>query len=252
MINMIEVVILCAGKGTRMLPLTKSVPKPLIEVNNKPFLFFLLENVLKITDKNHIFLIVKYLKEKIVKFIDDNFKGINIIEQIPIPGTAPAILSAKPFLKKDKFLVLMGDNFYGYHDLVGFIKNNGNTIGVTLSNEPWKYGVVKIDSSNNVLDIQEKPEKSEIKPPELISIGAYLFKKETLNILNNMVNKWYENNEISIQKECPITDLLNYLIKNKQLKAFHFKTWQDFGTIDDIEKMSKFLQKLGREDSADE
>ncbi len=241
---MIEIVILCAGKGTRMLPLTKKVPKPLIEVNNKPFLSFLLENVLKITDKNHIFLIVKYLKEKIIKFINDNFKGINIVEQIPIPGTAPAILSVKPYIKEEKFLVLMGDNFYGYEDLIRFIKNNDNTIGVTLNDEPWKYGVVKIDSRNNVLEIREKPEKISIKPPEFISIGAYLFKKEVLNILNNIVHNWIKNKESSNQKECPITDLLIYLVKNKQLKAFNFKIWQDFGTIDDIEKMSKFLKKI--------
>ena len=75
-----KAIILAAGKGTRMLPLTENVPKVLVEVNRKPFLYYVIEN-LKKAGFDEFGIIVGYLKEKIAEFIESNGINATLIEQ---------------------------------------------------------------------------------------------------------------------------------------------------------------------------
>jgi len=107
-----QVLILCGGKGTRLRPLTKTIPKPMLEFGGKPFLEYLIEYYKKNDIKDFI-LAVGYLKEQIVEYFGNGKKfGVNIkysFEEKPL-GTGGAVYNAKKYLKGN-FIVVNGDTF---------------------------------------------------------------------------------------------------------------------------------------------
>src|SRR3989344_5658416 len=124
-----KVVISAAGQGTRMLELSKNKSKHLIEVNNKPFLFYLINNIFS-AGYSDIILVVGYKSELIKKFINDyypNSKGdfnITFVNQFEVLGpkekeygTACPLKCVKDFIKGEQFISLVGDNFYSVEDL---------------------------------------------------------------------------------------------------------------------------------------
>ena len=109
-------VILAAGRGKRMLPLTDFLPKPLVDVKGKNLIEWkLLALPGTVTD---IVLVVGYQGEQIRNFFGDTWQGRNIryAEQKELNGTAGALWSAKDLLS-GKFLVLMGDDLYDSSDI---------------------------------------------------------------------------------------------------------------------------------------
>ena len=99
-----KAVILAAGKGTRMLPLTENIPKVLVPIADKPFLWYLLKNLQKagITEFG---LIVGYKRELIRDFIKhEKIEGITFIEQNKQLGTGHALMQAKEFAGNEKLL----------------------------------------------------------------------------------------------------------------------------------------------------
>ncbi|MCK5107406.1 MAG: NTP transferase domain-containing protein, partial [Nanoarchaeota archaeon] len=104
------IAIMAAGKGTRMLPLTKEVPKPMILLNGKPFLHYLLTNV-KEAGYEEIIVIVGYLKELIEEFLVINGWDVKVIEQTEILGSGSAIKLLKGEIEGD-FVAINGDNLF--------------------------------------------------------------------------------------------------------------------------------------------
>src|SRR3989338_1848856 len=104
--------ILAAGRGAGAMPLTENVPKSLIAVGRKPFLWNIITN-LQLAGSNEIGIVVGWKKEKIKDFIfKEGFKNITFIEQSEPKGTAHAVSLAKDFVGGENFLVVMGDNLY--------------------------------------------------------------------------------------------------------------------------------------------
>ena len=93
-----KAVILAAGKGTRMLPLTETIPKVLVEVNGKPFLHYVIEN-LKKAGFTELGIVVGYMKEKVAEFLKNNQIEATLIEQEQQLGTGDAIKKAKDFFR---------------------------------------------------------------------------------------------------------------------------------------------------------
>src|SRR3989344_3891185 len=94
-----KAVILAAGKGVRMLPLTRDKPKPLIEVDEKPFLLHLLERLhdAGFADKD-IAIVAGYKVEKIEEFLDEHNLPITVIVQQALLGTGDAVYHARAFV----------------------------------------------------------------------------------------------------------------------------------------------------------
>ena len=84
------IAIMAAGKGTRMGPITNKIPKPMIEINGRPFLHYLLTNIKKAGYKD-IIVIVGYLKEKIERYLLEEGFDVRVIEQKEINGSGSAI-----------------------------------------------------------------------------------------------------------------------------------------------------------------
>lgn len=227
-----KALVLAAGKGTRMLPLTKDKPKVLIPVLGKPFLYYVLEN-LKKTGFDNIAVIVGYKGEQIKEYLSKNYPNIIAIEQKEQLGTANAIACAEKWAGDENFLTIMGDNLYSPKDIAEIAKQKGITIGAIRVNDPTRYGVL-LCQNNKLIRIEEKPK---VPPSNLINTGMYFFTKEIFNAI--------KKTERSARGEYEITDSINLLAKEGKVSVYEIKDyWVDFGKLEDIPKVEQFLKKL--------
>jgi dTDP-glucose pyrophosphorylase len=218
--NKVQVIILCGGKGTRFLSLTKHIPKVLVEVCDKTVLEHKLDALVDIASE--IILVVGYLKEKIIESIGDNYNGVPIryVEQKEQLGTGHATNCCKEFLN-DNFMVLNGDDIYSKSDLEKLASCEFGIIGMEVVN-PSNFGVLEIDRKDNLVKLIEKPENP---PSNLVNVGAYMF---TTDIFNFKL-------ELSSRGEYEITDYLNFLIKNGgSVKVIATNFWLPVGNPDEL------------------
>ena len=106
-----KAIILCAGFGKRILPLTNTTPKPLLTINNIPLIEYSIK-ILKELGVNEIAVNVHYLKQKISSYINKNYPDIKVFEEEVILDTGGALVNAKHFLSDDYFLVLNSDTVW--------------------------------------------------------------------------------------------------------------------------------------------
>ncbi len=178
----IDVVLLCGGKGERLRPLTSTIPKPLLLVNNKPFLYYIINNFLGV-GVNHIFLASGYKSEKVFAFKKKYFKDSKNITVINSGNVdiIKRLQDCSKFIKND-FFVCYGDTFIKIN-LEKHIKDfyNSKADGVVSSAYyQLKFGTLKLDKKNKyVTKFQEKPI---IKQP--INLGYFIFKKKTLLMID--------------------------------------------------------------------
>ena len=169
----IQVVILAAGRGERLRPLTDRVPKPLLHVCNTPILEWTLQAV---SDFAHeVLLIVGYKGEKIWKHLGDQYKGVPLryIEQKELGGTAHALKQAEHALD-NRFMVLMGDDLYHAQDLKQLLEYPWAVLAQEVKN-PRKYGVIRKDRFGNLKEIIENPKNP---PSRLVNCAAYVMGRE--------------------------------------------------------------------------
>ena len=140
-----DAVILCAGKGTRLMPLTENRPKPMIPIAGKPILEHIIGKIEDFVD--NIYLIVKYKKEIIINHFKNHPK-ITFIEQKEIDGTGYAVLMAKNHINDD-FLVINGDVIFD--DDLKDIMHYKNAMALTEVDNPENFGVVVLDDEDKQL-----------------------------------------------------------------------------------------------------
>lgn len=171
-----KALILAAGEGKRMMPLTSSLPKPLLPVAGKPCIRHTIDALVKAKIKDITF-IVGWGRKEIQPYLE-SIKGIKatFIEQQQRLGTAHAIGTAKDFMD-EPFLCLNGDVIATEPTLKAMInahkQRDRPVIAVAEVQDPEHYGVVKFNEASGILeDILEKP----VHPPSrCINTGLYLF-----------------------------------------------------------------------------
>jgi len=200
-----EAIILCGGKGTRLKPTTKDLPKALVKVKGKALLDHKIE-WLKKHNVSKIILACGYLHEKIRKHLGNKF--IYSIETEPL-GTAGAVKKALEHVEGRDFLVVNVDDLTDV-DINKFRKIGSNAI--CLGRPRSRFGVVHTHG-NRVLGFQEKPILKNI----WVNIGVYLLNKEL-----ELPDKG------SLERDVfPFIDL----------KAFkHDGFWHTINTVKDIEE----------------
>lgn len=182
-----KALILVGGYGTRLRPLTLSIPKPLVEFGNKPMLFHQLEALVDAGVK-HIVLAVSYRAEQMEKELENAQKELGVkisisLEEEPL-GTAGPLALARDVLCSDDepFFVLNSDIIcdFPFKDMLLFHKNHGKegTIVVTKVDEPSKYGVVVYSPENGA--IQRFVEKPQEYVSNKINAGMYIFNPSML------------------------------------------------------------------------
>lgn len=205
-----QAVILAAGKGERLRPLTDDKPKSLLPICNKPLIDYLIEKLRNI-GIDEIAVVVAYQKEKIIEHLKE--KNVKIIEQKEINGTASALYCSKNFVK-DKFLAIYGDLFFE-DNLENFVKNNETTVGVVEVEDVSRFGKVEV-KNGKLIGIKEKSESGK----GLINAGIYIFYPDIFDAI--------EKTEISSRNEYELTTsimLLKNEVKVEKINGY----WSDIG-----------------------
>jgi len=177
-----EIVIMAGGKGTRLYPMTRNCPKPMLKVSGKPMLEILLEQCYYYGYRN-FYISVNYLKHSIIDYFGNGRNlGINIkyLEEDTPLGTAGALSLIKSIPKKP-FIVINADVLtkFNLERLLNYhIKNqSGATLCVRDYNYQLPFGVVKT-SKTKLIEFKEKPQYK-----ELINAGVYILNPEILKLL---------------------------------------------------------------------
>ncbi len=204
-------VILAAGKGTRLLPLTENRPKPMIPIGGLP----LIDRTIDCLKKNRIkevILIVGYKKEAIQEFLKEGKSlGVNIeyVDQPELLGTADAIKRTESHVGREDFLAINGDLFIRPGAISRILEEHEKTgesvIGVTTVENPERYGLVMVKGSY-VSKIIEKPTRIVGARANLINAGIYVLKEKIFDAM--------KATGASTRGEFEITETLNRYIKS--------------------------------------
>ncbi|ADM12556.1 mannose-1-phosphate guanylyltransferase [Encephalitozoon intestinalis ATCC 50506] len=241
----IKAVILVGGYGTRLRPLTYTLPKPLVPFANKPILRHQVEALVKAGIKE-IILALNYYSEVIIREVRDysNEFGINIIyskEQEPL-GTAGPLALARKYLEGHTFFVLNSDITckFPLSEMLSFHRSHGKegTILSTRVDDPSRYGLVITEEGTSVVEtFLEKPKDA---VSNRINAGIY--------ILNSSVLDRVELRECSIERE-----IFPEMAKERQLQVFDLEGfWMDIGQPADYIRGQGMYLKHYREANVDE
>jgi len=207
-------VILAAGEGKRMHPLTFTRPKVMLQIAKRPIIEWNLLNAIDAGLKEFVF-VVGYKSEMVRDFFGNGEQwnvSIDYVNQGKALGTAHAIGMVERFV--DDFIVLCGDTIFGANDIKNIIKTD-NSIGIFEVENAEEYGIVET-KDGFLVKIYEK-----MKKPfsNIINAGMYHFNKEIFNYIKK-TNK-------SPRGEYEITDSINQLSKEKKIKGIFLKEWRD-------------------------
>lgn len=227
-----KAVILCAGNGERLKPLTETIPKPLILIKNKPILHYIFSSLPQ--SINEVFLVIQ---EKHHSLFDDfleknNFtKNVKIIHQdISKIGTYFALISAKIFLEKeDIFLVLNGDDIFLEKDIEKIINIPSPTYGISFKKLDKRYRTCDLDEENNKIISFRKQREDEYDKELPCFSGVFTLDKNFFNY----EPVFYENQEAGI----PHTLFKN----NKNVSYLILEKWYQINNFEDLESVKNEL-----------
>lgn len=229
-------VILCAGKATRLYPLTKNIPKSTLRILNKSILERILDSLLSANIKE-IGIVINGKHEKYNDILKHfKYKNIKIqffYQREPL-GIAHGVLQVEKFID-DSFILVLGDNIYDINlkeNIRIFYENKSNChLMVKKVKQPERFGVIKV-LGDEILDIIEKPK---ISTSNMAVTGIYIFDKNIFKACRNI--------KPSKRGEYEITDAIKFLIDNGYKVTFSEtkKWWMDLGTPYDIFKANKYL-----------
>ena len=220
-----KAIILCAGFGKRVLPLTNTTPKPLLTINNIPLIEYSIK-ILKELGVNEIAVNVHHLKQKISSYINKNYPDIKVFEEEVILDTGGALVNAKHFLSDDYFLVLNSDTVWQKN----YILDMKTLIKKTIQKK-FLAGLL--------LARKEKSFDSNLNADFSIENDFLTNKKNYIytgfQILNS---KLLENKEV---KSFSIKEIWDHLIEERQITGEVFE--QTFYHTTDLEIYNKLKSK---------
>ena len=236
-----KAVILAAGAGSRLRPLTLYRPKCMIPLAGKPILEHLLL-ALKENGIEEILIIIGYRKELVRNYFRDGKDfGVKLsyIEQEKWYGTADAVSLSEEYVSDDDFLMLYGDLLIDASVVKitrqKYAEKGLITLTLTTVEEINRYGIVKIEK-DQVLKIVEKPKSKEFG--NLANVGVYIFSKKIFKAIQKTVK--------SQRKEFEITDTLNLLLKEGVSLAsveIEPRNWLDVGRPWDLLEANRRVLK---------
>lgn len=226
-----EAILLAGGKGERLRPHTNNRPKPMVELNGKPIILYVVEALQKAGITEIVFA-CSYLHEKIEEFFGDGSKfGVKAyysIEKEPL-GRGGGIKQAMSKLPKtfENIFVANGDQLWVL-DIPGMVKKHEerNAIATDLV-VPLKspYGIVEFDEEDNILGFKEKPVL-----PHWINAGVYIFNKEIEPLLPQM-----GDHETETFPKLPKERFIVYKSRDY---------WRGIDTIKDLSEAEKEIKEI--------
>jgi len=234
-------IVLAAGTGSRLWPVTRGVSKQLLPVYDKPLIYYPIATLM-LANIREILLIVNGRDLPIFQQIlgDGGSLGIEIsyeIQESP-RGLADAFIIGERFINNESSALILGDNlFYGQGlgvQLQEFNKIIGAQIFGYRVKDPERYGVIELELSGKVISIEEKP----IHPKSDYAIpGLYFFDSSVVEIAKNV--------RPSSRGELEITSVLHSYLENGSLHTTILErgtAWLDTGTFESLHAASSFIQ----------
>ena len=211
-----QTVVLAAGEGTRMRPLTANTPKPMLPVAGKPLLVHCLEDAIA-AGASRVVVVVGYEADAVCAALADRAWSVPVetVTQPTQRGTADAVRAARDALRDEPFAVLNGDVLYDRPSLAS-LYDAGPAVGSFRVENPSAYGVLRVDESR-VRGVVEKPADP---PSDLVNAGAYVFPAAARGWLNV---------DESARGEAELTDVLQRTCETTVVSAVPFDRWLDVG-----------------------
>lgn len=226
-----KAVILAAGAGKRMLPLTRDIPKPLLRIGNQPVLDYIFEALPEEIDM--VIVVVGYLKDRIKTYLGAKYYGkeIRYIYQAELTGTATALLAAKElFQKNERFIVIYGDELPTKTEIQDCLRQKYSWL-CSRSSNPCASGIVEVDDNNIIRAVVEKPEnpQSDMGVAGIMVVDSSIF---------NYLPKRHQNGEYYL------TSLMDNFLKDKSVCAIYGRSRPPFLSPDEIAKIDPITLKL--------
>ena len=241
-------VILTAGAGSRMRPLTDFVCKPLLPVYDKPMLYYPLTTLINAGIKDVMIVVTPQDAPAIQRTIGDGSRwGMNIqyaVQQEP-KGPLEAVLLAEPFIAGDSCTLIFGDNIFVSDSLSANMTSTlhtGATIFGMAVSDPERFGVIEFEAgSDRVTGLEEKPQQPK---SNMASVGLYTYDHELFDRMSHI--------QVSPRGEREIVDLNSSYMRDGLLsyKALAAEDhWLDAGLFESMYEASglvRALQQKGR------
>jgi glucose-1-phosphate thymidylyltransferase len=239
-------IILAGGFGTRLYPMTSVISKQLLQVYNKPMIYYPLSilmlskisEILIISDPKNIIAFKELLGE-------GSLLGLQIsyaIQNEP-NGIAEAINIGKDFIDNKDFVLILGDNIFIGEDIklilnkaIHNLHEGYSTLFTFNAANPEKFGVVEVDNSGHPISIIEKPK---VPKSNLVITGLYFYKNDVVTLFNNLRK--------SKRNEFEISDINRIIMERKGLRLINMGNdfiWYDTGTPNSLMDASNTVRTL--------
>ena len=252
-----QAIVLAGGFAKRMWPLTKTTPKHLLPINNKPMLEYTLDKILQIKNLSKIYITTNLkFQAHFEKFIEGYSTALEepgadlelIIEDARSEGEKLGSIGAlyklitEEHLENEELVVVGGDNLFGFEltELHEFYRQKNASVvalyDIRSESKAKLYGVVEVDENKKVIDFQEKPEAPS---STLVSTACYIFNAPGVNGLIRYIEEG--NNP----------DALGFFIKwlYQQINMFGYvfqDLWFDIGSIDVYNEADRYYAKKAK------
>ncbi len=236
-----KAVVLAAGKGTRLRPLTEDKPKGMVEVDDKPLLTHCFEQLAELGASEFV-VVVGYMQEVIIDHYGDEFNGIPITyaHQREQKGLAHALLTVEEHIDED-FMLILGDNIFNANlrDVVRRQQEDRADAAFLVEEVPWedasRYGVCETNAYGEITDVVEKPEEPN---SNLVMTGFYTFTPEIFHACHLV--------QPSNRNEYEISEAIDLLIRSgRTIDAIQIDGWRiDVGYPEDRDEAEKRLQEI--------
>lgn len=244
MVN-IKALVLAAGYATRLFPITKYIPKPLLPINGKPMIEYILDKLCIVDEIDEIFIVTNKkfyphfkiwyerieaaeVYDKKILIIDDNTTQDG--KKLGAIGDMKLVISKEKI--RDNLLIVGGDNLFEFNmiDFINyFSEKNKNLIAlhdIKDKEAVKRFSIVELNPENKLINFEEKPKNPKTT---LIAICLYIFRKETLNRIDEYLKKG--NNP-----DAP-GYLIEWLYENDEIYGWVFsEPWFDIGSIEQFEE----------------
>lgn len=221
-----QCVILAAGKGTRLRPLTENTPKPLVKVAGKTLLDHIVETLPSAVKE--LIIVTGYLEDQIKDHCKDEFHGrkVTYITQHEQKGTGHALWLCKDSIK-GRFLFMFADDLHGIQDIARATSYTRSMLTLTTTT-PERFGIVVRHPDGTLAEMIEKP----VQPPSnMASTGVF--------VLDEHIFEFEPN--VQLNGEFYHTDMVREYAKKYPIAVVEQNIWIPIGYPEDIEKAEKIL-----------